>query len=259
VSEPATSTFVTGVPRGVRDPGECFFYHEMELPASGRQRGVWNLIGRFDDYVAGTNLARRTVLDVGTASGFLTFEAERRGAVVTSLDAGDPDQIDQLPHRDGDYVRDYPRWRANAAEWLERMQNSYWLSHHEFGSRATCIYGDVYRLEPTVGIFDVVIVGQILVHLRDGLTALTAAASVCRETIVITEGSFDNPTPIAALSGRAARPELPYTWYQYSYGWYREVLAMLGFSTVEITTGTYPCHDEIHENTIELTTIVGRR
>jgi 2-polyprenyl-3-methyl-5-hydroxy-6-metoxy-1,4-benzoquinol methylase len=45
-----------------------------------------------------TPIAGKTLLGVGTASGFLTFEAEKRGAQVTNFDvpSGDTANIDSL-------------------------------------------------------------------------------------------------------------------------------------------------------------------
>jgi hypothetical protein len=59
---------------------DCKFYHAMDLPQIGFVQGAWDLRGRFDDYIGGVGLKDRSVLDVGTASGFLSFEAEQRGA-----------------------------------------------------------------------------------------------------------------------------------------------------------------------------------
>lgn len=250
---------ITAPARLVTDPATCNFYHSIDLP-SGSQEGQWDLRGRFGDYTAHVPFDGRTVLDVGTATGFLTFEAERRGATVTSFDAARADQTFELPISGSLFVDNHPAWLESAEAWLERMKNGYWLCHRELGSSADCVYGDVYELSPeTAGVFDVVLVGQILVHLRDGLSALAAAASVCRETLVVTEGSFKDRAPVAALAGRADRPEVGYAWYQYSHGWYREVLAILGFRDVKITTGRYICKEPSHESVIELSTVVANR
>ncbi len=66
---------------------ECWFYHVMDLPGLGtiEHPGSWDLRGRFDEYIAHTPISGKTLVDVGTASGFLSFEAEKRGAIVTSL------------------------------------------------------------------------------------------------------------------------------------------------------------------------------
>jgi SAM-dependent methyltransferase len=245
--------------RLVTDPADCNFYHSIDLP-SGSQAGQCDLRGRFDDYTGHVPLDGRTVLDVGTATGFLTFEAEKRGATVTSFDAVHASLIFELPISGNLFVDNHPAWVESAEPWLERMKNGYWLCHRELGSSADCVYGDVYELSPeTIGVFDVVLVGQILIHLRDGLSALAGAASVCRETLVVTEGSFDDPSPVARLSGRAHRPEVAYAWYQYSHGWYREVLAMLGFRDVKITTDRYLCNEPSHERVLELATVVASR
>jgi len=246
-------------PRDVRDPESCVFYHSIDLPTYGPQAGVWDLRGRFDDYTAHVALSARSLLDVGTATGFLTFEAEKRGARVTSLDVSDAELWAYLPIRESPFVKDYPAWRAEADAKAEGWKNSYWLSHRDLGSSARCVYGNVYELSPDVGSFDVVVLGQILVHLKDGISALTAAASVCAETMVIVEGSFENDTPIAALCGRADKPDVAYAWYQYSTGWYREILTMLGFREITVTTGSYLCNHDRHDSNIELTTIVASR
>jgi SAM-dependent methyltransferase len=231
---------------------DCAFYHSINLPISGPQTGEWDLRGRFDDYTGHVPLAGKTVLDVGTASGFLTFEAEQRGATVTSFDVAHPGQWATLPFPDIE--------PSLAGRDLERQKNSYWLAHREFGSKAQCVYGDVYDLSPELaGSFDVALVGQTLVHLRDAISALAAVASVCRETLVVVEGSLEGEYPVAWLCARAARPDLDYVWYQYSHGWYREVLAILGFLSVEITTDVYRCNHPLHEREIELATVVATR
>lgn len=89
--------YVEATPRSVTDISHCYFYHTIDLPTYGRQNGIWDLIGRFDNYIGNQNLENRTVLDIGTATGFLTFEAEKRGAVVTSFDVGSAEVLSYLP------------------------------------------------------------------------------------------------------------------------------------------------------------------
>jgi hypothetical protein len=186
--------------RYVTDVEECDFQHTMLLPTYGTQEGQWDLNDRFDDYTGRVPLAGKSVLDVGTATGFLMFEAEKRRATVTSFDVDSVDSIFQLPIQVSDFVRDPPKWRAERSLQLERMKNAYWLCHRDLGSSARCVYGDIYELHESIGVFDMVLVGQVLIHLRDGLSGLAAAAKACGDTIVITDGSFDNDMPFAALS-----------------------------------------------------------
>jgi SAM-dependent methyltransferase len=244
-------------PRYGLTPADCWFYHTVDLPVSGRQEGAWDLTGRFDDYTAHEDLAGKTVLDVGTASGFLSFEAEKRGATVTSFDIDHAGRWFELPIRGTEFVDDYPAWLARSEIALERLRNSYWLCHQEFESEARYMVGDVYDLDGRQ--YDVVVLGQILVHLRDGLSALTAAARVCADTLIVVEGNLPRKDPVAGLCGRADHPEMPHAWYHYSHGWYREVLAMLGFRSVEIVVGSFVCNDALHPAEIKLATVIASR
>ena len=76
---------------------ECVFYHSIDLPGIGSVKGEWDLRGKFDEYIGSIDVSGKTVLDVGTASGFLTFEAEKRGATVFSFDADGPERIQMVP------------------------------------------------------------------------------------------------------------------------------------------------------------------
>ena len=72
---------------------DCFFYHAMELPGFGLVRAHWDLRGRFDEYIGGVDVTGKSVLDIGAATGFLSFEAEkRRASRVLSFDMSDAKQ-----------------------------------------------------------------------------------------------------------------------------------------------------------------------
>jgi SAM-dependent methyltransferase len=244
------------LPRRGVELADCVFFHSMELPRSGHQDGIWDLVGRFDDYTGHQKLDGKTVLDVGSMTGFLSFEAEKRGAEVTSFDARSAALWRELPIPGTRYSEDYDGWLRDAEEWYARVRNSYWLSHEELSSSARCLYGDLYELADAA--YDVVIVGQVLVHLRDAVSALAAVGGVCAETLVIVEGNIKANEPIAALCGRAGS-EITQAWYHYSHGWYREVLTMFGFREVKITTGSYKCNDSLHPRKTTLATVVATR
>lgn len=238
---------------------DCCFYHTLELPTYGRVEGTWDLTGRYDEYTNGVDVAGKTVLDIGTASGFLTWEAEKRGGSVTSFDLDRAERLCMLPIRGSDRLVDPGAWRDKAEATLQGWRNAYRLAHRDLGSSAECRYGNVYDLSAGFGRFDVVLLGQLLVHLPDAISALAAASSVCAETIVVVEGNFPVDAPLASLCGRANRPDVPYAWYHYSHGWYREVLGMLGFRAITVTTAEYMCRQPDHAAAIELATIVGTR
>ena len=68
------------------DVDECYFYHHMDLPGLDEVGKGWDLRETINEYLGGYDFRGKRVLDVGTASGFLTFEMEKRGAEVVSFD-----------------------------------------------------------------------------------------------------------------------------------------------------------------------------
>jgi len=212
----------------------------MDLPGLGVVHGHWDLRGRFDDYVSGVSVAGKSVLDIGAATGFLSFESERRGAsYVLSVDMGDPRQQMFIPFKDNLYYRDHEDFvRYHAAE-VERWKNAYWFCHRLLGSRAEVFYGDIFRLPTALGEFDVAIVAAVLEHLNDQITALASIARLTKETIVIVTPILQTEERIARLEPTADNPKYDYTWWRYSIGAYREILKMLGFSIARITEGQY--------------------
>ena len=230
-------------PRHVENPDDCFFYHTMDLPGFGEVRGHWDLRGRFDEYISGVGLGGKSVIDVGAATGFLSFSAEECGATrVLSFDIADPRQQTFLPFKDKLYSRDPARWAEEYGAEIERWKNSYWLCHRLLGSKAEVYYGNIYDLPGGLGQFDVAIVGSVLEHLSDQITALASIARLTKETIVIVSPLLETAERIASFGALADHPENDFTWWIYSEGVYREVFEMLGFSIARITKAEYHYH-----------------
>src|ERR1700722_17438739 len=90
----------------------CYFYHTMELPDFGVVHGEWE-IRDFHQYIGSVDLAGKRVLDVGTASGFLSFRAERAGASeVVSFDVDSAARERRLPFAHNVYWADRGKWLA---------------------------------------------------------------------------------------------------------------------------------------------------
>ena len=227
-------------PRFVERLEDCFFYHAMELPGFGLIPAHWDLRGRFDDYIGGVEIAGKSVLDVGTATGFLSFEAEKRGASrVVSFDQRDGAEQTFLPFQDKPYYRDHARWAEQYRAEIERWKNAYWLSHRLLGSKAEVFYGNVYDLPRELGRFDVAIVGSVLEHLSDPITALGSIARLTTERIVVVTPLLETDEPIARFEGRADNSAADFTWWVYSLGLYREVFGMLGFTIEKVSRAKY--------------------
>lgn len=246
-------------PRFVPSLEDCYFYHTMDLPGHGVVRGHWDLRGRFEDYISHVDLGRKSVLDVGAASGFLSFEAERLGASrVVSFDMSDVRQQAFVPFPQNLPTRDPDDWIARYTIGIERWKNAYWFAHRLLGSRAAVFYGDIHDLPPALGRFDVTLVGSVLEHLRDPSKALESITRVTAGTLVIVTPVIDSDETIARFEPRLAAPENDYTWWTYSTGLYRELLGILGFEIERITTAEYR-HDYARRDEPRTTLVATRR
>jgi SAM-dependent methyltransferase len=246
-------------PMAVAGVSDCVFYHSMDLPISGSQEGHWDLRGRFDDYISRISVGGKSVLDVGTASGFLSFEAEKRGAKVVSIDAATAMHWDRVPFTESMHALNYDAWLERAEKYLDDIKRSYWLAHRELKSANRVYYGNAYELPSELGRFDVVIIGQILVHLRDVVRALSSIAARSKDTLVIAEGMIENPEPVSHWLARAGRPENDYSFWHHSTGLYRELLSILGFELQSKESRKYRCNLEGSADGVSITTLVFKR
>ena len=125
-------------------------------------------------------LAGKRVLDVGAASGFLTFYMESQGAEVVSYDLAPEHPWDIVP-----YARnDLSAYIAERREIIRRLNNGYWFCHKAFASKARMAHGTVYTIPARIGGVDIAVCGSILPRSSrrwptigaGGPTALQAAA-----------------------------------------------------------------------------------
>ena len=152
------------------------------LPPHGfaRSRKVgngWDLRKTVDDYLGHFDFRGKRVLDVGTASGFLTFEMEKRGAEVVSFDRGNVADWQLVPF--GAKGFNTARMQANMGRSIRFA--TVWLAHRLLSSRARVYYGDIYNIPDKIGQFDVVFLGMVLPHLREPFYALAQTARLSSE------------------------------------------------------------------------------
>jgi 2-polyprenyl-3-methyl-5-hydroxy-6-metoxy-1,4-benzoquinol methylase len=122
------------------------------------------------------DLSGRTVLDVGTASGFFALECAARGADVTAMDMWERSWLDELFDLSPGNIR--------------------------------YVQKDVYDLDETFGQFDLVVCGSVLLHLPDQLGAIKRLRSVTAGRAVIATssiaGSESDTIPLCEFVGEKA-------------------------------------------------------
>jgi SAM-dependent methyltransferase len=255
MTEPLHSGWINSWPSSSVD--DCFFYHQMDLPGYGTvgHEAAWDLRGRFEDYTGRVDVGGRSFLDVGAASGFVSFEAEKRGAIVTSFDLDSGLRRQPVPKAS---IGALSEFLEDSEDGYRRMKNAYWLGHAALGSSAQVFYGDIYRFPAEFGPFEIVFAGQVLVHLRDPAGALINIASVCDDLLIITEGMFDSDKPLAVfLSGPDS---FNYdAWWHYSTKMYQDLLTILGFKICSIARNSYWTAHRSLKGEVEVPTIVAKR
>lgn len=220
--------FHYATPRHVERLEDCKFYHSMDLPGVGEVLGDWDLRETVDAYLGGFEFSGKRVLDVGTASGFLTFEMEKRGAEVVSFDMERATQWDMVPYWDLRHERAETFEQREGG--VQRIRNAYWFAHEKLQSRAQAYYGDnIYALPDALGTFDVVFFGMILSHLRDPFQALYSASRLSRDTVIVTNQAMEARDPIVKFLPDPATSSPLYAWWSFSERSLARMLGVLGF------------------------------
>ena len=146
------------------DLRDFVWYHAFELPDGSVLPGAWDLRGHETAYLGGVDVAGKRVLELGPATGYLTFYLERMGAEVVSFEAGFDVSIDVLPFRGRDQSEEKLRVMQ---ETIDRNHDAWWYLHRTLGSSAKFVQGSIYDMPADLGTFDITLVGAILLHLRE--------------------------------------------------------------------------------------------
>lgn len=218
---------------------DCFFYHSLDLPDGTSIQGHWDIRGRFEDYIGRYPLAGKTVLDVGTATGFLAFSAEAAGARVTALDARGSQDFQRVPFRDSLYHRDRSAWISQFETTSHRpLRNGFWHAWHKLQSQVEVIYASTDKLHSWDRGFDVVLAGAIVEHLADPVSAIGGMARLANEALIIAfTDVHDSEEMTMRANGDWSNPVWDYEWWTLSRGLYRRVFENLGFA-IEIVSST---------------------
>ena len=243
------------VPWSVGDVSDCSFYHVMDLPGLGTFGDHWDLRKTVDDYLGRSDFSGKRVLDVGSASGFLTFEMERRGASVVSFDIVEGTDWNIVPYANPRFDREELSTRLEAH--IIRIKKAYWFAHRVLNSAAQVYYGDVYDFPSALGLFDVVNFGMILPHLRDPFLALQSASRLSRERLIITQQSMLTSEPLMRFMPDPETCEDPLTWWSISEGAMERMLQVLGFAVLSKVRAKHFCVVRNHHEVC--TTFVARR
>ncbi len=165
---------------------DCQFYTVQNVPGLNEPtKGEWDLRENVDKYLGNTNFKGKDVLELGPASGFITFEIESRGASVTSVELSlQNDKWDIVPNCKINWKNEELYHRKND---LKYVQNAYWYTHNALNSNANVIYSHVNNISEKIGLYDISVMASVLLHLQNPFIALQNILSKTKEKAIVTD------------------------------------------------------------------------
>lgn len=167
------------------------------------------------------DLTGKTVLDIGTADGFMAFECERRGtAKVVAVDS----------FVTSNWVLPFA-WATGRA--------GFDLAHEALGSNVQAVECEVLDLDPAdLGTFDVVLFLGVLYHMRHPLLALERAAAMTHDLLIVESYIVEDDSNIPAMRffpGNELNND-PTNWWGPNVACIEAMLQVIGFSSVELVS-----------------------
>ena len=231
---------------GLADVERYQWYHTVDLGNGLVTPGVYDYRETMSAFGFPEDMSGMTVLDVGSATGFFAFEFERRGARVVSMELPSLRDLDRFP---GQYVESSLRKIENmmhkSEPYTERdlcwylLEGPFRYCREKLGSKVERCYSTVYdiTLERT-GVregFDLVFIGDVLIHTLYPLKALAALAPLCRGQLVLAgvlpEGPQEPPAMVYIGGADAENDEV--AWWHPNLSCLMQMLQKLGFAEVD--------------------------
>ena len=248
-------------PWKVASASECDFYHTTDIPGVGVVEGQWDLREGLDEYLGGYDFSGKRVLEIGPATGLLTFHLEKTAREVVAVDLPmDRDFWNFVPYEKlglgGGQTEERSEIEKQFYGHIERIRKGFWLCYDRFDSRAKVHYGSSENLPESLGEFDVVLLASVLLHTRSPVTLLESCARLVKDSVIVTDLSF--PTigdgPVCSLVP-SVENEAWDTWWRFSPSFFTQYLGVLGFPESQVTFH----QQSAFRNSLDMFTVVASR
>jgi len=203
---------------GLGDVGNYYWYHTVELPHGLVTPGLYDFRASLSCFPFRQDMRNMRVLDIGSATGFFAFEFEKRGAQVISVELPSLYALDRFPGQKIEQTLEkieqmiVPRSLDGLGGFIKKFtaeQLYFYLLEGPFefcrkllNSNVERCYSTVYELSASklgVDSFDLVFMGDVLLHTLNPLQALAAMAPLCRGDFVLSQVMPDDDSGQPAM------------------------------------------------------------
>lgn len=247
---------------GYGDLKKDFWYHTIDLGNELVTPGAFDYRAVLPSFDFPDDMRGMNVLDVGSATGFFAFEFEKRGADVISVDVPSLEDWDRFPgetlqqnlkklERTLPYLSSYTPEQAEHLFKTSSIEELHYLfldgpfkfCHKLLNSKVQRRYSTIYDLsKEKLGRddFDLIFLGDILVHTLYPLKALASVVPLCRGILAVSQPFPDtlDSQPIMYYSAGDKLGEDSATWWLPSTLCFEQILKKFGFK--KVTVAKYP-------------------
>jgi tRNA (mo5U34)-methyltransferase len=237
---------------GYSDIENYYWYHTIELPGGLVTPGLYDLREALPNFGFPADMRGMSALDIGTATGYFAFEFARRGARVTAVDLPSLYALDRFPGQDIEQtlekigemivpkslgqVRGYVRKYTAEQLYFYLLEGPFEFCRKLLNLPVERCLSTVYDLsEAKLGRkFDLVFLGDILVHTLNPFEALAAVAPLASGTLVVSQILPDeaNEKPAMLYVGGDSPESDEVSWWLPNKTCLVQLLKKLGFRSV---------------------------
>jgi O-methyltransferase len=240
---------------------DCNFYHTTDIPGTGTVEGQWDLRQSVDAYLGHFDFSDKRVLEIGPATGFLTFQIEKTAKEIVAVELPmDRNFWNSVPYEQLGLGRGknagWTDVEKQFHEHIGRIRNGFWYCHKQFDSKALVYHGSSEDLPESLGEFDVVLLASVLLHTRSPVAILESCARLVSDTIIITEvhDASLGEGPVCSLVPTAGNKAWD-TWWRFTPRFFTQFLEVLGFTEHQVSF-----HQQLADNhPLDMFTIISSR
>jgi tRNA (mo5U34)-methyltransferase len=205
---------------------EIEWYQTLDLGNGITTPGAFDHSRELSKYPIPDRLDGMRALDIATYDGYWAFEFERRGAAeVIATDIGCMADLD---------LSEEIRSRTSAEQLAKRTGAGFNLMKEALHSKVRREIVNVYDLSPErIGKFDFVFCSDLLLHLKNPMSALESIRSVVRGEAVLVEG-YSPFLPERTVEYRGGTRRC--VWWSFGLGSLEQMIRDAGFREVTLAS-----------------------